>query len=893
MTEIYAIGPLRLDADACVLTRDGVLLPLGKRAVSALTILVRAAPHHVTKTRLLEMAWPGVVVEEGNLAVQILSIRRTLAAVSGSERWLETLPRRGYRFAGPVIRVSEDAPDARADAPVRSTLPEPVTSFVGRERELEELSRLVSANRLVTLTGAGGVGKTRLAMRLAIALSSGYRNGACLVELATLRDPDLVVQEAMNALALQEQPGRSLVQTLTDGLRARHLLLLLDNAEHLLPACAQLADALLRQCPRVTLLVTSRERLGVPGETTYRVPSLSVPDAPHDGAPRVVIEYESVRLFADRTRLHRPHFELTDQNARAIANVCRRLDGIPLAIELAAARVRSMSVDELDRRLDHRFALLTGGARTLPARQQTLRAAIDWSFDLLGEHEKMALCAVAVFAGGFTLEAAERVCEVETIPAHDVLDLLTSLVDKSLVAVDESDHGTRYRLLESMREYALERAQALFGNAPWADRHLACFFALAEEAEAQLKGIDQQAWLDRLETEHDNFRAALTRATAVRGKGETGLLLASAFARFWLVRGYLAEGRGWLSRLLDATLDAAPATRAKALNWAGIFAWKQGDYAGAGRLYDQSLAIRRQLGDRKGIGAVLNNQGLLAYEQGDYRTARLLHEESLAVDRELGDRWGVAVSLIHLASLAAMQGDYVSARGLNDEGLAIFRAFGDRGHVANALRSVGHVRGEQGEHEAARALYEESLTICRELGDRSGIAGALQGLGLCARHTVDQAGARGLLEDSLAIYRELGDREGMAKSLTHLGHVAADCGDHASALALQSQSLAIHRQLNDRWGIAGSIEGLARATAVIREPRPAAVLWGAAERLREEIAAPIAPSERLHYDRAVAAARAAIRDAPAFEDAWRQGRAMTLEQAIAYASRDESGAHRV
>ena len=882
MTEIYEIGPLRLDAEACVLARDGAPLPLGKRAVAVLTVLVRAAPQHVTKTRILEAAWPGVIVDESNLAVQILSIRRALATVSAAEHWLETLARRGYRFVGPVTRVPQDTIGGSANARPRSNLPHPVTSFVGRERELAELSTLLGGTRLLTLTGAGGVGKTRLAMRLATALLTGYRDGACLVEFADLRDPDLVPQTAINALGLQEQPGRTLIQTLIDHLRARQLLLLLDNAEHLLPACAQLVDALLRQCPLVTLVVTSRERLGVPGEMTYRVPSLSVPDVTDEATPQGLMDYESVRLFAERVRLHRPHFTLTDQNTRAIANICRRLEGIALAIELAAARVRSMSVSDVDRRLDQRFALLTGGSRTLPARQQTLRAAIDWSFDLLDDTEKTLFCAISVFAGGFTLEAAERVCAGEAIPAHDVLDLLTSLTDKSLVVVEDRDAGTRYRLLETVREYATERARGLFGRAPWSARHLAYFFALAEEAESKLKGIDQQAWLDRLETEHDNFRAALARSTAVHGDGTTGLLLASAFARFWLVRGYLTEGRGWFSRLLAAAPGADSATRSKALNWAGIFAWKQGDYRAAQEFYEQSLTLRQELGDRKGIGAVLNNQGLLAYEQGDYRTARLLHQESLVIDRELGDRWGVGVSLIHLASLAMMQGDYAAARALNQESLAIFREFGDRGHVANALRSLGNLRSQEGEHEAARALYDESLTMCRELGDRSGIAGALQGLGVAAHQSGDDSAARELLEDSLAIYRELGDREGTAKTLANLGHVAATRGDHASALTLQQESLAIYRQLSDRWGIAFSIEGLAGAKAALGESRQAAALWGAVERLREEIAAPIAPSERFHHDHAVSGARAAIGDADTFDRAWREGRDMTLEQAIAF-----------
>jgi non-specific serine/threonine protein kinase len=819
-------------------------------------------------------------VEESNLAVQISAIRRALAGAAGGERWLETLPTRGYRFAGPVTALP--ARTMGGDGP-RSNLPEPLTSFVGREREVAELQKLLRANRLLTLTGTGGVGKTRLAMRVAAAMLDGYADGVWLVELAALWNPELVAQAVITALGLQEQPGRSLTQTLTDYLQARQLLLVLDNAEHLVAACAHLADTLLRHCSTVTILVTSRERLGVPGELTYRVPSLSIPDPKGDATAQSLLDYESVRLFSERARLHLPQFAVTDQNAPALANICRRLDGIALAIELAAARVRSMSIEEVNQRLDQRLGLLTGGARTLPARQQTLRAAIDWSFDLLGDAEKALFCATSVFAGGWTLDAAERICAGPAVEASQVLDLLTSLADKSLVVAESRAAATRYRLLETVHQYASEHLQQRGEEAECCRRHLAYFLALAEAAEPQLTGRDQQVWLERLATEHDNLRSALTRSMAGAGDREGGLRLASCLSRFWLVRGFLAEGRGWLSSLLAATPAGETATRARALNWAGILAWKQGDYSSAQALYEQSLAIWRHLCDRRGIGNVLNNQGLLAYEQGDYRAARTLHEESLDIDRELGDRWGVAVSLIHLGSLAMVQGDYPAARALYEESLAIFRAFGDRGHVANAIRSLGTLYSQTGDHPAARAHYEESLAICRELGDRSGLAWALHGLGVTSRHEGDHAAARALSEESLAIYRELGGREGIANALNNLGQVASARGDLPAAQAMHAESLAIYRELGDRSGIATSIEALAGIALAQDRPRRAACLWGAMNKLRDAIGAPLMPSERPQYDRQVAAARAAVGNDERFDAAWRKGHAMTLEQAIAYA----------
>ena len=884
----YTLGPFRLDTSAGVVLHEDEPVPLGPRAVAVLATLVTRADRYVTKDDILAAAWPGLVVEESNLAAQVSAIRRAFRIVPGADEWIETLPKRGYRFVGPVTPLPERKPIGAGGASPRANLPEPLTSFVGRERELAELQKALRDNRLLTLTGTGGVGKTRLALCMAATVLNSYDDGVWLVELSALRHPDLVPQEVISALELKEQPGKRLTQTLIEHLQSKRLLLVLDNAEHLLAACAQLADTVLRQCSKITVLVTSREALGVPGELTYRVPSLSVPDPKCAISVQSLVDCESVRLFSERAKLHLPHFAVTDRNAPALASICRRLDGIALAIELAAARVRSMSVEEVNLRLDQRFSLLTGGSRTVPRRQQTLRAALDWSYDLLSDTEKALFCAVSVFAGGFTLEAAERVCAGEDIEMREVLDLLTSLVDKSLVFAEERAASTRYRMLETVQQYAARELHERGNEAHWHRRHNAYCLALGEEAEPQLTGQNQQAWLERLETEHDNMRSALARSTAEGGDGEAGLRLTSAISRFWLVRGYLAEGRGWLSRLLAATPGAEMTTRAKAINWAGILAWKQGDYPAAHALYEQSLTMRRELGDRKGVGAVLNNQGLLAYEQGDYAAARLLHEESLAIDRELGDRWGVAISLVHLGGLAMMQGDYSSARAMNEESLAILRELGDRGHIANALRNLGSLYSQEGDLPAARALYEESLVIGHELGDRSGIAWARIGLGVTARYDEDYPAARELLEESLAIFRELGDREGIANALNNLGLVAAASGDFATARALQEESLTIYGALGDRSGIATSMEGLASIAFASNAPGRAACMWGAAERLRQAIGAPLVPSERHHYDHTVAAARAALDDGAAFDLAWRDGRAMMLEQAIAYALKNNA-----
>ena len=450
---------------------------------------------------------------------------------------------------------------------------------MGRERELGEAAALLGAHRLVTLTGPGGTGKTRLALQAAAEVLEAHPDGVWLVELAALADPALVPQAVAAAVGVREEPGRPLPATLTDALRPKRLLLVLDNCEHLLDACARLADALLRACPHVRVLATSREALGLAGETAWRVPSLTVPDvADTQHAPDVadVARYAAVRLFADRAAAVQPEFVLTDENAAAVAQICARLDGIPLAIELAAARVRVLPPRQLLERLDDRFRILTGGSRTALERHQTLRAAVDWSYDLLTEPERALFARLAVFAGGWTLEAAEQVGAGEGIESPEVLDLLTRLADQSLVVAQEQPDGTaRYRLLESLRQYGRDKLAARAEAPAVRDRHLAHFLALAERADPGLYGPDAPAWIERLEVEHDNLRAALDWAlgpAAGQGQAARGLRLAGALEYFWFLRVHRREGLARLQQALAHTDDAPSAARAQALYSAGALA---------------------------------------------------------------------------------------------------------------------------------------------------------------------------------------------------------------------------------------------------------------------------------------------------------------------------------
>jgi predicted ATPase/DNA-binding winged helix-turn-helix (wHTH) protein len=833
----YRFGHFELQPDERRLLAAGAPVAVRPRAIDLLLVLVERAGHLVTKDELLERVWSKVIVEENTLRAQVSLLRKIL----GPEA-IATVSAQGYRFTLEVTCLgAARAPPATTP---KHNLPQQLTSFIGREKAIAELEELLGATRLLTLIGAGGCGKTRLAMQVAGDLLESYSDGIWLVELAALAEPGLVPQTVANVLGLKEQPGENLTQTIIEHLASKHLLLVLDNAEHLLAACAEFADAALRRCARLIILVTSRERLGVAGELTYRVPSLSVPDPKRDITPEVLSEYESARLFIERARLTQPHFTVTEENAPALASVCYRLDGIPLAIELAAPRVRSMSVEEVNRRLDQRFDLLTEGSRTALPRQRTLRAMIDWSHDLLSDAERAILRRVSVFSGGWTLAVAEQVCSGDVVDHREAFDLLTSLADKNLVLAEAHGGATRYGLLETVRHYALERLREHDEEARWRGRHLAYFLALAEEAEPQLQGSDQQAWHDRLEAEHDNLRSALSWSSAAGGDAVGGLRLAGAISWFWAVRGYSAEGRGWFSALLAvAPKGQDEAVRARALRGAGRLAHAQGDYSAAKALRQEGLAIWKELGNREGIVQSVASLGTIAQSQGDYPTALALFKEALAIRRELGDRHGIARSLI----------------------------------------SLGHSLVEQGDYPGAGALLEESLAISRELGDWHNVAEGLYHLGTVAYFQSDYLAAQARLEENLTIRRELRNPNGIASALAALGLVAHDTGDYPNARILFKEALGIQRELGERRSLSESMEAFAAVAFALTGPGPAARIWGRAERLREEIGAPIAPSARPWYDRQVTAARAAFGDDVVFDLAWQEGRAMNLEQAVQYA----------
>jgi predicted ATPase len=715
-----------------------------------------------------------------------------------------------------------------------------------------------------------------------------------VVEFAVQSDPALVPQRVATAFDVREEPGRLLTDTLVNFLRRKSLLLVLDNCEHLRAACAQLTEALLRNCPDLRFLISSREALRVGGETIYSVPSLALPELKPPPSTQAdlataLVQFEEVRnceavqLFVDRAASSQPRFALTDTNAMAVAQICRRLDGIPLAIELAAARVKMLTVQQIAARLDDSIQLLTRGTETALPRQQTLRATMDWSYELLAEKERVLFRRLAVFAGGLALEACESVGVGDGLQQDEVLDLLSELVEKSLVSVVEAggDEQVRYRLLETIRQYAREKLDGAADAENTRGRHREFFLALAERAGNQLAGPEQGAWLQQLETEHDNLRIALE--WAVTGDVNLGARLAKALWRFWELRGHWKEGLRWLEHYLSGGAALATGLRAAALDAAGNLASCSGDYDRAKMLFEEQLVLEQQLGGERGIADALHNLASVAWKHSDYGEARALEEKSLAIRRKQSDKSAVAASLHALGTFAHEQADYHKAAALYEEALAIRRQLGDAGSIATLLNNLGNLAQAQGDSEKVRALQEESLAIRRKIGDKAGVSQSLNNLAVLAQEQTNYNRARALLEESLAIDRELGNKKGVAISLRNFGELMQLQGEFVRALDFYRQSLVLFRELDDKLGITACVEGFAMLSSVQNQTDRAAHLFGIAEVLRESLGTsqPVSfdPAE---YNSKVATTHSQLEEA-AITTAWSEGRSMGTERAISYA----------
>jgi predicted ATPase/DNA-binding SARP family transcriptional activator len=730
-----------------------------------------------------------------------------------------------------------------ATAPAHN-LPAQTTSFVGREEEVAELIHLleISTCRLVTILGPGGIGKTRLVLQAGSQLLADYPDGVWFVALAPISDSGLVASAIAQTFDVREAGGRPLLDRLKDYLRDKQLLLLLDNFEQVIEA-APLIGELLAAAPGLKVVVTSRAVLRLYGEHELVVPSLRLPNRTDQVSPTQLTQYAATQLFVERAQVVRADFSATHENAPAIAQICVRLDGLPLAIELAATRVKLFPPQSLVARLERRLPLLRGGARDLPARQRTLRDTIAWSYDLLAPAEQMLFARLAVFVGGWTIEAAEAVCNANDDLGIAIVDGLAALIDQSLVRQGPGINGEpRFTMLETIREYALERLQATGEVGRMRDCHLAYYLTLVERAERQRQGTALEQWYERLTAEIDNLRAARQWSRTAASSAEAELRLVGALWWFWLGMGNTFEALAWLEVALERRSGVAPRLQALVLLGAGEMCLEQGDYQRATALYQESLALYRGFGDQRGIARALHYLGYMERLRGNYEEARLYQEECLKLYREIGE--------------------------IKD--------------ASWALLMLGDVFEDQGDHQQATSYFCEALTHNQPLADKEVCGWATINLGRIAHAQGNPEQATALYQEGLALFRNLKYQYGIAHVLTDLGDVAHTQGDDERAMAFYRESLGLLRETGGPHYICKCLEGAAGMAGIQGRPEQAARLFGAVERLRDSTATPIRPVDRVTYHRLVDTTRAQLDD-KTFAAAWAEGRAMTLEQAIAYA----------
>jgi len=846
----------------------------------------------------------------------------------------------------------------RAIGGVPTNLPLELTSFVGRGPERATVAELIAAHRLVTLTGSGGCGKTRLALRVANDIAENFADGVCWVDLARLSDESLLPDALASALAIKEAPRQRMLETLKNHLRDKHLLLVLDNCEHVVDACAELVHELLLASPSISILTTSREPIGVEGEVSWRVPSLQLPEK--EAAPDVasLLRCEAVQLFVDRARGVRPDFELTGDAAAAVAEICERLDGIPLAIELAAARARMMTPGQIAAGLADRFRLLTGSTRTAVPRHQTLRASVDWSYKLLANEERIVLARLGVFPGGFTLEAAEEVCSRDGIARDAVLDIVARLVDRSLVQMSEEASAARYRLLETIRQYALDRLVESGEAEAVRQRHLHFFVALAERAQPEIEGSRLLEWLSVFEVDLDNVRAAFDWSVQSKAANE-GLRLMSALWMFWMVRGHLTEGRRRFEIALAAA-EADPRLRGSALIGVAMLTSYYGDYVATGacarealdiawathdeqlegraldqlgysvafldppsapRIFEDAATLLRKAGDGLFIADALNGLGIVRYFLGDYAGGSAVLEEAVECSRGTGNVNVLTISLGMLGYTLALQGRLARARTCLREALALSRRQRDRVWTSQALYGLAFIEAHRGEYDDADAKVDESVGIARDVSPMI-LAWALLTQGLAGYMRGNVEGAAVALEETLVLSRDMVVPWLRAWSLAILGNIARNRGDLDGARARVDEALAVARSGGARIDVvldadarlARATEDLERAESLHHEAMTAARaaesvlvvpaqleavaglatvaesfseaarLFGAAEAARDAYSLVRYAVDEAEYQAHVERVRSELTD-DSFKTAWEQGRAMSLDEAVAYASR--------
>jgi len=808
------------------------------------------------------------------------------------EHRLKDLIRPEHIFQLIIPNLPVEFPPIKTLDAYRHNLPTQLTSFIGREKEMAEVKQAVNDHRLVTLTGSGGTGKTRLSLQVAAELLDQFPDGVWFVELASTTDPDLISQTILSVFKIGDQPGMSSLQLLTNYLREKALLLILDNCEHLIEAIANLAKTLLDKAPRLRILATSREALGITGECNWHVPSLSLPDIQQLPAIDGLSQYEAVRLFIDRATLAQPHFMVTKDNAPAIAQICSRLDGIPLAIELAAVRVNALSVDQISKRLDDRFRLLTGGSRTALPRQQTLRATIDWSYNLLSDQEKILFRRLAVFVGGWRLEAAEQVCSMDQNDLV-VFDLLAHLVDKSLVIVDDTANELRYHMLETTRQYAREKLLESEEGEVLRNRHVDWYLKFTVSANKELEGPNQILWLHKLDAEMDNLRAAMAWSFSSKQLGVTAIQIVNALEHYWDYRSLFNEAFSWMEKaeVQSRTLMGTP-IRAKLL---GIYAlhvysilgrWKE-----ARPMLEESLETFRNHIETHQIdyAYTLIWLGFILYfnNRDKRKTACGYLQEGINQFKATGDRRGLARALNLFADIKINEGDVETAIKMQEEGKMLYKESGDRYGSAICEMDLGNYHLRKGNYPEARKHFEDSLSVFSEFENKGYASQVLAGLGESYLGLKKHLKAEAYFRESLSMKKEIGvnSRWYIGDNL-YLGYSALFQGDDRMAISSFKEALSTSQEWDSIIGQTHCLAGFAAVAAVRGEAETAAILYGAMDAQIQKLIADgkrldnlIAPVDRLQIDHYQLLCRNQLGEED-FEIALSEGRAMTMEQAL-------------